>query len=177
MKIIAIDPGTYYTAYVELETSDLSLLDFNRIPNPVFLQKMRESAAQGHKHRVIEQVKSYGNVIGDDLLHTVLWSGRFIEASEIPFSLIPRKTVCMEVCRSVTASDKNVRAALIDLYAERLKAKGRTGESAKALAIGSKYKRGPLYGMRGDEWAALGVAIAHVQRTQATHPDLRRALM
>jgi hypothetical protein len=48
----------------------------------------------------------------------------------------------------VRATDANIRASLIDRYGP-----------GKDSAIGSKRSPGPLYGLKGDEWSALAVAL------------------
>jgi hypothetical protein len=61
---------------------------------------------------------------------------------------IYRADVKLHLCNSHRAKDKNVRQALIDLYGP-----------TKEAAIGRKASPGPLYGLAGDGWAALGVAV------------------
>jgi hypothetical protein len=58
-----------------------------------------------------------------------------------------RATVKAHLCRSAKAKDSNVRQALIDLF------------GGKENAIGTKKTPGPLYGISGDVWAALAVAV------------------
>jgi hypothetical protein len=50
------------------------------------------------------------------------------------------------------AKDANIRQALIDIY----------GGNDKA--IGNKKTPGPLYGIKGDLWAALAVAVTFGRR-------------
>jgi hypothetical protein len=98
-------------------------------------------------------VASYGMAVGATVFETCVWSGRFIErwlsgrAYRPQPDRIYRKEVKMHLCGSMRAKDANVRQALIDRY------------GGKEAAIGKKANPGPLYGMSGDCWSALAVAI------------------
>jgi len=57
----------------------------------------------------------------------------------------------MHICGSARAKDQNIRQALIDRY------------GGKETAIGKKQNPGPLYGIKADEWQALGLAITFLE--------------
>ena len=61
----------------------------------------------------------------------------------------------MHLCGNNSAKDSNVRQALIDRFP-------RSG-GGKTPQIGTKGDPGPLYGIKKDEWAALGVAITTLE--------------
>jgi len=103
---------------------------------------------------VIEQIKSYGMPMDDNILDTIFWSGRMAQAWSFRCERIGRKTIAAELCGSAKASDSNVRQALINLF------------GGKTEAIGSKINPGPLYGVAKDVWSALAVAVAWDQREQ-----------
>jgi hypothetical protein len=93
--------------------------------------------------------------VGAEVFETCVWIGRFIErwrttdicrCTEV--RRVARIQVKSHLCHSAKANDSNVRAALIDRFGP-----------GKEKAIGLKAKPGPLYGLTGDCWAALGVAI------------------
>jgi hypothetical protein len=99
----------------------------------------------------LEMIASYGMPVGREIFETCLWIGRFIEAWEMRqgrYQLIYRKDVKLFHCESARATDANIRAALIDRYGP-----------GKERAIGKKSSPGPLYGLKGDHWAALAVAL------------------
>ena len=159
MKILAIDPGTEQSAWCVFETCGTKdhPITFGQDPNETFVKAW--SPAVGHVRPwpwtgevpdllVIEQIKSYGNVMGDCVLQTCVWIGRFIQAWNGPFELIPRKRIVTHLCMNPRANDSNVRQALIDRW------------GGKEKAIGSKSKPGILYGVRNDMWSALAVAVA-----------------
>jgi hypothetical protein len=59
------------------------------------------------------------------------------------YELVYRRDVKMFLCGSNRAKDGNIRQALLDLVGPQ----------------GTKKAPGPTYGLRGDEWAALAVAV------------------
>ena len=63
-------------------------------------------------------------------------------------ALVYRRDVKLFHCQTVRANDANIRAAIIDRFGP-----------GKEKAIGKKSAPGPLYGIKGDEWSALAVAL------------------
>lgn len=154
MKILAIDPGTEQSAWCFFETIGTKdhPIHFDQEANKEILDRLRQgknSVRSVPDLVVIEMFKSYGNVMGDSVLQTCVWIGRFIQAwGARPYELIPRKRIVTQLCMNPRANDTNVRQALIDRW------------GGKDKAIGSKAKPGPLYGMKNDMWSALAVAVA-----------------
>jgi hypothetical protein len=153
MKLLCIDPGSIKSAWLVFDKHPApgAICQSGIYDNEELLRHLRFghfSLVNGEIDKLlIEQIKSYGNVMGDDILKTVYWSGRFIEAAGLEFELIPRKTIVTALCNTSRAKDTNVRAALIDLW------------GGKAKAIGSKKTPGPLYNIKADVWSALAVAV------------------
>ena len=149
--ILAIDPGTYRSAYVIWRPRDHILVDKGLIENDDMVNVVR---AFGTMHSpvvgrlVVEMVGHYGTgmSVGKSVFETCVWIGRFIQAQQSPYGseLIFRKTVVARLCGSAKGRDANVRQALIDRY-------GPTG---------TKKNPGKLYGVKKDIWQALGVAVA-----------------
>lgn len=165
MNILAIDPGHTESAYVIFDTETSLLIAFGKIANEGLLEAIRQEAdekcgfAQTPEHMVIEQIASYGMSVGAE---TVVWSGRFIEAWDRncfswSWSRIKRLEVKMHLCHDSRAKDKNIRQALIDRYGP-----------GRDLAIGKKKTPGSLYGVSGDEWAALAVAVTYADKYAIT---------
>jgi hypothetical protein len=139
----AIDPGYERSAFVSL--ADGELTDFGILDNAELLLRARRSV--GYDLVVIERIMSYGMPVGAEVFETVYWSGRFAEAAHpLPVHRIGRKAVKLHLCGQSRAKDPNVRQALIDRFG---------GPSA----IGKKASPGPLYGISGDVWSALAVAV------------------
>jgi hypothetical protein len=171
--ILAIDPGPSESAFIFL-SQDKRILGFGKIENEELLEcfvewfelfmmriKRRNNDMLDGIYLAVEMVSSYGMAVGDSVFETCVWVGRFIEnyynhcAFYRKHHFVYRKkrkefeSVCMNLCNSTRAKDKNVRQALIDLYG---------GDSA----IGLKKSPGPLYGISGDVWSALAVGVTFI---------------
>jgi hypothetical protein len=149
VKIIAIDPGNTASAWCVLDNGEIR--DFGKEPNSDMLIRARRewSPVEGDL-LAVEMIASYGMAVGREVFETCLWIGRFIEAWERrqgEYKLIYRKDVKVFHCESTRATDANIRAALLDHYGP-----------GREKAIGTKREPGPLYGVKGDCWAALAVA-------------------
>jgi hypothetical protein len=154
---MAIDPGTTESAWVVLDGT--VPVSFGKAPNHSVLNLLRwPHPDAAYDELVIEQVESYGMPVGREVFDTVFWAGRFAQASRAGHHLLPRRAVKLALCGSPRANDATVRAALLDRYG---------GRHAK----GSKHAPGPLHGMAGDVWQALGLGLAFLD----TEDDRRAA--
>lgn len=155
-RLFAIDPGPTESAWLELAANQP--VAFAKEPNAVVLDRILASEAH---YLAIEMAASYGMPVGQDVFSTVVWSGRFIQRwvngphghAEGTVLTVYRKDVTLHLCHSRSAGDKNVRQALIDRYGP-----------GKSVAIGLKASPGPLHGVSGDVWAALGVGVTAADR-------------
>lgn len=95
---------------------------------------------------VLPNVRIHMNVF-----EACMWIGAFREAWVYrggATQLVYRKDVKLFHCETSRANDASIRAALLDRYGP-----------GRALAVGTAKRPGPLHGIRGDEWAALAVAL------------------
>lgn len=150
-RVIAIDPGYTESAWCVLEGD--RPLSFGKEPNSdVLIRVRREWSPLDDKDLLaVEMIASYGMPVGREVFDTCLWIGRYIEAWERrqgKYALVYRRDVKMHLCNSARAKDSNVRAALLDRYGP-----------GREKAIGTKRAPGPLYGLKGDGWSALAVAL------------------
>ena len=162
-KILAIDPGNEYSAYVEYDTDTGYIGEFAKAKNAYVMGRMwkfrQECCAMA-----IEMPACYGMAVGTTVFETCRWVGVFQQKFRcrdgLPTYLVYRKaqnkehgidSVCMHICKNNRAKDSNVRQAIIDRYPA-------TG-GGKTPQIGTKAQPGPLYGVSKDVWAALAVAI------------------
>lgn len=150
--ILAIDPGPAQSAYVLYDGSGSGAIEFGKVPNG---DLMAGFALVGLQHRcytmVIEQVASMGMAVGEDVFETVFWTGRFCEAwmwLGCKWHRTKRHEVKSHLCGNQRAKDANIRQALIDKFGP-----------GKEKAIGTKKQPGPLYGISGDCWQALALAV------------------
>lgn len=167
MRILAIDPGNEQSAWCELVGGKHPYA--SKQPNADLLERLRDGGWSGQPTLAIEMIASYGMAVGKEVFDTCLWIGRFQEAWEARggvVRLVYRREVKLHICESPRANDANIRAALIDRYGP-----------GKAKAIGTKKSPGPLFGIKGDEWSALAVALtaeaALTTRCQS-YADVRR---
>lgn len=155
MTTIAIDPGSEESAWVVL--ADGVPKDHGKCENATLLHVVREGFDVSD-WLAIEMIASYGMAVGKEVFETVRWIGRFQEAWEFRRGrtrLIYRREVKLFLCETVKANDANIRAALIDHYGP-----------GKDKAIGKKASQGPLFGIKGDEWSALAVALTAEAKSQ-----------
>ena len=151
MKILAIDPGNSESAWCVLEGG--KPVAFGKEANSEVLIRARRgwSPLDSGDLLAVEMIASYGMAVGREVFETCLWIGRYIEAWERrqgKFRLVYRKDVKLFHCETVRATDANIRASLLDRFGP-----------GREKAIGTKRAPGPLYGVKGDEWAALAVAL------------------
>lgn len=151
--IIAIDPGTHQSAWIEYTPETHQIGRFGIEDNADLSYSL--SLAWGHWPDcvlAIEMIASYGMPVGQEVFETCVWIGRFIEAFQ-GGEFVYRKDVKLHLCQSPRAKDANVRQAIIDLFPA-------TG-GGKTPQIGTKKQPGPLYGMSSHVWSALGVALTY----------------
>lgn len=149
MKLLAIDPGNVESALLEYDLDTGLPVWWAKLPNRQALKHI-DGARCGLM--ACENIASYGMAVGAEIFSTCIWIGRFVERWEAlgwpDATLVYRRTVKLHLCGSARAKDTNVRQALLDRYGP-----------GKALAVGLKASPGPLYGMAGDCWSALAVAV------------------
>jgi len=143
MKIIAIDPGTTESAYVQW--NGVEILDMGIAYNDDVMWFLNQSVFMQKDNLVVEQVRCYGMVVGASTLDTVFWSGRFCQAWKGEWFLMPRMDVKMHLCHDSRAKDKNIRQALIDRFEPDLKPRQRP--------------KNVLKGVGTHLWAALALAV------------------
>jgi len=148
LTFLAIDPGTYKSAWVLIQAPELKPLAFGHEANEIVLQRIdkRDYGVDARPEALaIEMPASYGMAVGQELFDTCFWVGRFWESFALPQRLrIFRKTdVAMHMCHSMRAKDGNIRQALIDRFG----------------AVGTKHAPGWFYGVSNDVWQAIAVGV------------------
>jgi len=156
--VIGVDPGTEQTAWVKYNRIDKKLLAFGLVKNVEMIKSIRSRQFICEKIPVmaVESVASYGMSVGASVFETCVWIGRFIEAFETScrpdekplHRRLYRREEKIHLCGTMKAKDSNIRQSIMDRYG-----------SSREVAIGTKNKPGPLYGVSADIWSALAVAI------------------
>lgn len=150
--VIAIDPGPEMSAVVQFDGD--RIINHVRLDNADVLLCIQQYSSTDDVVLVIEQIAAMGMAVGAEVFETCVWSGRFIQAwldrstAAKHWDRVKRHEVKTALCGNQRAKDPNIRQALIDRFGP-----------GKDRAIGSKAKPGPLYGIAGDEWSALAVAV------------------
>lgn len=162
MIILAIDPGPEQSGWVCYDAGAKEVRASGLFKNWEIRNLVRR--ADLSTHCAIEMIASYGMPVGASVFETCCWIGRFEESwfggwaecggwrKEPRAQRVFRKDVKMHLCGTPRAKDSNVRQALMDRYG-----------STRQTAIGTKANPGPLYGFKGDIWAALAVAITFAE--------------
>lgn len=156
MTIFAIDPGPKKSALVAFDGAIVT--GHKHYDNHELLLALRHQPARPGDVLVIEQIASMGMAVGAEVFETCVVTGRFIEAwsgagETRAWGRMKRHEIKQILCGTQRAKDPNIRQALIDRFGP-----------GKDIAIGKKASPGPLYGIAGDEWSALAVAIAWWER-------------
>lgn len=146
--IFAIDPGPEESAWVLYDPEGHRINEFsNGESNDLLRTRLHRMLMLTHPTRaprlVVEMIASYGMPVGMSTFETCVWIGRFVEAWSPRYDWrCYRIEVKTHVCHDSRAKDANVRRALMDRF-----------------PVGNKKNPGPGYGISGDGWAALGVAV------------------
>ena len=148
--ILAIDPGTTRSAWVLWDPFQRTISRHGCEDNHEVLDRLASRSWDDNTVMVVEMIASYGMPVGAEVFETCVWIGRFVQAwspddghVRRAWRRLYRREVKLHLCGSARARDANVRQALLDLVGPR----------------GTKCAPGPTYGLRADEWAALGVAV------------------
>ena len=147
VMILAIDPGSEQSAYVLYDPTIAWIGLFGILSNGEMCDTLQSVIAAPASILVIEQIGHYGTGMpaGKTVFDTCIWIGRFLQAWDGPYELVPVKTWRAQLCGSARAKDGNARQALIDRFG----------------APGTKKNPGKLYGVKKDVWQALGLAVAY----------------
>jgi hypothetical protein len=155
MIYLAIDPGPERSAWCEYDSELQKPLDADILDNCDLLSVCRllnTDSGKPYKNQwlLVEGMACYGMAVGASVFTTVLWSGRFIEASQLPWHLVYRKDVKMHLCGNMQSKDPNIRRALLDRFGEK----------------GTKKNPGVLYGYKDDMFSALAIAVTYCDRKE-----------
>lgn len=162
-SVLAIDPGTTHSAWCLLDSG--APVKFGTWENETILYLLNR---RNGERLVVEMIASYGMPVGREVFETCVWIGRFLQQwknqAGLPFELIYRRDIKLHLCNSVRAKDANIAQALRDRFGGK----------------GTKAKPGALYGIKGDEWAALAVAVTYWDlslRGACTDAEVRTAVL
>lgn len=148
MVILAIDPGSTESAWLLYDTETGLPTVWAKVDNAKLLHDLGMPCFEGVATLAVEMIASYGMAVGREVFDTCVWIGRFLERWGGDYRLVYRAEVKLHLTLSRRSKDANVRQALLDKFGP-----------GKDVAVGRKASPGPLYGLTGDSWSALGVAV------------------
>jgi hypothetical protein len=176
---LAIDPGPVHSGWMLLQSTEPR--EWGYLSNDMLIQKVR-----GNHNLVIEDMSHFGpNIrVGRDVFETCKWMGRFEQQSGHKAIYILRQTIKTHITGMATATDANVRLALIDKYGGEREAvggskckscggKGWNGRGRPACedchhwsddeGCGYEVHPGPLFGIKSHEWSALALGLTYLE--------------
>jgi len=148
MRILAIDPGTEKSAWVVWDSKNGTILWAEKESNEILLTRLRSHGF--FERAVIEGISSFGMPVGREVFETCYFIGRCLEITNGHSQVLPRHAVKVHICHNPRAKDSNIRQALIDRFGPP----------------GTKKNPGLLYGISGDLWQALALAITFAETTE-----------
>lgn len=134
--ILGVDPGTTQSAWVVFDPKTQTICSMGIEANESFLAALRISNPSIHVF-AIEHIASFGFTVGQEVMETLRWEGRFEEAmrrQSVIMYPVRRKQVVAHHCGSVKGNDSAVRKAMIDRFGNDT---GCTYDLWSALAIAS----------------------------------------
>lgn len=158
MIVAAIDPGYLQSAFIVFD--GLHVVAHRTEANDQILERLEETKVIPGVVLVLEEVQMFASHgVGKEVFDSVFWTGRFVQAW-VPkrWDRMIRSKVRAHLCHTMKSGDPQVRAALIDRFGP-----------FKEKAIGNKSAQGPLFGLVGHEWQALGLAVTYLD--QHGHED------
>lgn len=148
MMILAIDPAPTESGYCIMDEFTYKAFEKGKVSNEELSLIVKKGE---YGVLVIEMIKNMGmSALGQDIFHTCVWIGRFIEMSPRPYEYVYRHEEKMNICGSMKAKDSNIRQALIDRFGE----------------VGTKNNPGWFYGFKADLWSAYAVGCTYLDKHQ-----------
>ncbi len=160
MIVLGIDPGNTHSGVVRYDTEARRVLMSDKAASTADVLDgwIDGTHAEDGELVAIERMQSYG-IAGGDLLETARVSGRF-EQRALDRGLRVVMLYRREVLRELDVTGKGSRDVLV--RQRMIEEHGGT----KRAAVGVKAAQGPLYGIAGHAWQALGLAVAAAQQEE-----------
>lgn len=154
--VVALDPGTFETAYLVWDIAEEKHLEGDIRSNADVLTILGDLGTRYPRAELaVEMIASYGMPVGAEVFETCVWIGRFVQTwleafngggcccGTCDWAKVYRKDVKLHLCGSTRAKDPNVAQALKDRFGGK----------------GTKKAPGRLYGIKSHLWSALAVAV------------------
>jgi len=161
-RVLAIDPGSEFSAYVVIDTKTYEPLTIGKVHNTDLLEFIDEyiNAINSSKYQidtVIEMVASYGMAVGQTVFDTCVWVGRFVEANDWEVDLMYRKDVKKAFNKDLPKGEKVTNdSSIINYLANRF------APNEPNRGKGKKDSPSWFYGFKADIWQAYAVGVAYI---------------
>ena len=110
--VAAFDPGTTKSAFILWDGSRVR--NSGIVENSALLELLKSGDLMPYDFAAIERMANFGQRVGEEVLATVWWSGRFYEALSRKTEVTrPYRTAIKKHLGCGSGKDKHVRAALI----------------------------------------------------------------
>lgn len=163
--LVGVDPGSVFGGLVSVEVirGRPCHVVLPLGPRPLMREIVRwiglPGASEAHRPGLVIELASGGRLLSRDLLATIFWSGRLVQAALAAGWRVrgySRPAIKSALLGRATYGDRHVRAWLIDAWGSHPQSRC----DAREPAIGSRRAPGPLYGVTRDAWSALAVCHA-----------------
>ena len=154
-KVLGIDPGNEMSAYMVMDSITLKPIEFAKVSNDELNSKLRSGEIM-YDEACVERIQSFGMPVGCTVFITCEEIGRLseiIEQSGRPVSYVFRQDEKLHICHDSRAKDANIRAALIDRFAQHDFKNGK----------GTKNNPDWWYGMKADTWSAAAICLTYIE--------------
>lgn len=175
--ILAVDTGSFETAYVMYNKETKQLADRNIISNTELISKFKKYLDTNEIELVIlEMSSSYGGAgVGMNVLMNVFTIGFFahlVSEYKVPVRLMFRKTVKLELCNSLRkVNDTMVNSALREMYWGEPGCK--TKKNLNPFYFNEETTKNEARGeLENNQWAALAILTAFLQRPQCLEEQI-----
>lgn len=159
--IVGIDPGPVKSAVAIYDPVARQVrLSAAEEPNAAVLELLWR-LEPGSYMVVVERIEALGMAVGNEVMDTGWWAGRFHQAATDAGHLtvrLSRKRVKVHLCGVAKAKEPEVNTALRDLFG---------GTACK----GTKDRPGPCYGVTSHAWAALALAVTYAAEPTSAVAD------
>jgi len=120
-RFVALDTGPRQSGYARGHLTDgiMSFQLCDVLDNDLILCGLRESGAGDVL--LYERFQSMGMAVGESVMESIMWAGRFSEAGDVAGAEVigvTRREVKLSLCNNMRAKDANIRQALIDKIGE-----------------------------------------------------------
>lgn len=154
MMVCGVDPAPKGFHYAVLDASARHVCEHGYVPIDNLSLRVAQEMALLSERVIIERIRSYGMPASAATFDTQWNAARLFQAIKpMKRGWLYRTDVKLHLLGTTAGNDAQVNKALYDRF----------GGDRKA-AVGTKANKGPCYGVKGDEWAALAVAVAWWER-------------